>query len=278
MNFFNHTYMYSSRILLEGEEDHEILHPALSQLRLYLDGGVTSEGTRFTVWETGDLKWNSRKGGMSGNFAIHDQCLWCAVPRSKLGSLDSHPLRTTNSNRVLAHLPPIGPGGLALFPFKCNACNKSFRDQHDVDKEVLAPPQIQVFAKIHNGVMWHQAPCTSTPISNIVPCVLHMRLRFCCTLWDWLISPSVLVKRADVAARVMNMLQADGINTNRLRKLNDFSDIKAVKHASFDGQGCDKVLSRFDEYLVASGSRFRELGLLRPFYSNFSPFVQQSSV
>ena len=45
------------------------------------------------------------------------------------------------------------------------------------------------------------------------------------------------------------MLQHDGVNTNRLRKLNNFHDVQAIKNTSFDGLGCDKVLARFDEYL-----------------------------
>ena len=252
--------MYFSRILFEGEEEHSVLLSRLAELTKYLNGGVTSEGTRFTPWEGGDLKWNNRKAGMSGNFATHDQCLWCFVPRSKLSSLQRYDERTINSNRILAHLPPLNESGSAVFPFKCDDCGKMFNSQAGVDKESLTPEQKKVFPTIHKGVMWQQAPCTSTPFANVVPCVLHMRLRFCCTLWDWCIAPSVLVKRADVAARVMTMLQADGVNTNRLRKLNDFSDIKAVKHASFDGQGCDKVLARFDEYLEVAGSRFRALG------------------
>jgi hypothetical protein len=58
----------------------------------------------------------------------------------------------------------------------------------------------------------------------------------------------------------MAMLQQDGVNTNRLRKLNDFRDVQAIKKASFDGHGCDKVLARFDDYLVAAQSKYRELG------------------
>ena len=68
------------------------------------------------------------------------------------------------------------------------------------------------------------------------------------------------MKDEKVAAKIMAMLQQDGVNTNRLRKLNNFSDVQAVKKASFDGQGCDKVLARFDEYLAASESSFRVLG------------------
>ena len=68
------------------------------------------------------------------------------------------------------------------------------------------------------------------------------------------------MKDEKVAANIMAMLQQDGVNTNRLRKLNNFSDVQAIKKASFDGQGCDKVLARFDEYLKASESSFRVLG------------------
>ena len=80
------------------------------------------------------------------------------------------------------------------------------------------------------------------------------------TLWEWCIAPAVLVKDQLVATTILNMLQRDGVNTTRLRKLNNFNDIQAVKKASFEGRGCDKVLSHFDEYLVASRSEFRDLG------------------
>ena len=70
------------------------------------------------------------------------------------------------------------------------------------------------------------------------------------------------------------MLQSDGVNTNRLRKLNNFSDVQAIKNASFDGQGCDKVLARFDEYLLVAQSTHRKLGLASPWHTtphlNFS--------
>ena len=99
----------------------------------------------------------------------------------------------------------------------------------------------------------------------MVPCVLLMRLRFCSTLWDWCIAPSALVKSPGVAVKLMDMLQRDGVNTTRLRKLNDWNDIQAIKKVFFDGQGCDKILGRFDEYLIASGSAFRILGLASPF-------------
>ena len=203
---------------------------------------------------------------MSGNFSVHDQCLWCVVPRSKLSSLHSYAPRTLNSNRILAHLPPLASDGTATFPFHCEVCSKTFHNQQAVNDEKLTPAQLTLFPKIHKGVLWQHSPCTSTPITNIIPCVLHMRLRFCCTLWDWLIAPSVLVKRsAAVATKIMQMLQSDGVNTNRLRKLNDFSDSKSVKHASFDGNGCDKVLLQFDDYMVASGSKHRDLGYLNLF-------------
>ena len=94
----------------------------------------------------------------------------------------------------------------------------------------------------------------------MVPCVLHMRLRFVSTLWDWCIAPSAMVKKAEVSAKLLSMLQRDGVNTNRLRKINDFNDVQAIKKASFDGQGCDNILRHFDDYLVASRSNFRELG------------------
>ena len=68
------------------------------------------------------------------------------------------------------------------------------------------------------------------------------------------------MKDEHVAAKIKEMLQQDGVNTNRLRKLNSFSDVQAIKKASFEGQGCDKVLARFDDYLAASQSSFLALG------------------
>ena len=68
------------------------------------------------------------------------------------------------------------------------------------------------------------------------------------------------MKDSLVAATILNMLQRDGANITRLRKLNNFNDVQAVKKASFEGRGCDKVLSHFDDYLVASRSEFRDLG------------------
>ena len=94
----------------------------------------------------------------------------------------------------------------------------------------------------------------------MVPCVLHMRLRFVSTLWEWCIAPAAMVKKPEVANEIMTMLQRDGVNVNRLRKINDFSDVLAVQKASFDGQGADKVLANFDAYLFVSRSNFRELG------------------
>ena len=76
----------------------------------------------------------------------------------------------------------------------------------------------------------------------------------------------MLVKKTEVAEEVMKMLQHDGVNTNRLRKLNNFNDVQAIKNASFDGLGCDKVLARFDEYLKISGSIHQVLGSAFPLH------------
>ena len=69
-----------------------------------------------------------------------------------------------------------------------------------------------------------------------------------------------MVKKPEVATAILALLQRDGVNVSRLRKLNDFNEVHAVQKASFDGQGCDKVLSHFDEYLCASKSTHRNLG------------------
>ena len=240
----------------------------------FLSRHITSDGVWITGWEGGDLKWLCKKAGLSGNFATHDQCLWCEVPRNQLGSLKRYPERTVNSIRVLAHMHPLAEDGTLIYPFTCECCQKTFESEDDCAAEILSPDVIKSYPTIHKGVLWHKGPITSTPINRMVPCVLHMRLRcaieslysskpnfrFCCTLWDWCIAPSALVKDEHVAAKIMAMLQQDGVNTNRLKKLNNFSDVQAIKKATFDGQGCDKVLARFDDYLVASQSSFRTLG------------------
>ena len=248
------------RMLYEGGEDHETLASRFESINEFLKSGKLSNGTIIFVWEGGDLKYLCLKCGLSGNFATHDQCLWCEVPRGDLCSLIPAKPRTINSIRILSHLPPLDQNGKAVWPFTCPGCSIVFSSESEHAKEQLSEDQRKMFPTIHIGCMWHRAPCTTTPIDRMVPCVLHMRLRFVSTLWDWCIAPSAMVKTAEVAARILEMLQQDGVNTSRLRKLNNFDDILAVKKASFDGQGCDRVLARFDAYLLASRSNFRVLG------------------
>ena len=162
-------------------------------------------------------------------------CLWCLVSRTKLGSLEPAPLRTINSIRIYAHLPSLDSDGKEVWPFKCPSCAIMFtKTNHHL--EILSEEMLKQFPSTHKGCMWHQSPLTTTEISFMVPCVLHMRLRFCSTLWEWCIAPSAYVKTAGVATRIMKMLERDGVNINRLRKLNNFNDLNAVKAASFDGQ------------------------------------------
>ena len=248
------------RILFEGGEDHETLKARFARVNEFLKKATEAGRIKWITWEGGDLKYLCLKVGLSGNFKTHDQCLWCEVPRNKLCSLEKSTPRTINSIRVNAHLPPLSAAGDPIWPFTCPCCHIVFSNATQHALECLTSSQLNSFGSIHKGGVWHLAPCTTTEISFMVPCVLHMRLRFVSTLWDWCIAPSAMVKKPEVAAKILEMLQRDGINTNRLRKINDFNDVLAVKNASFDGQGCDKVLSHFDDYLVASRSSFRELG------------------
>ena len=232
-----------------------------AKLTAFLKTHQTSGGTTLTIWEGGDLKYLCLKLGLSGNFATHDMCLWCEVSRTKLSSLTPSPPRTINGIRTNAHLPPIDNEGNEMWPFTCSCCQSTFTKENYNDEDLSnSPDLLKEYPTIHKGCMWHQAPCTTTEIDFMVPCVLHMRLRFCSTLWDWCVAPSALVKSPAVEMKLMTMLQCDGVNTTRLRKLIDWNDIQAIKKASFDGQGCDKILGRFDEYLVTSGSAFRVLG------------------
>ena len=247
-------------MLYEGGEDHDTLTNRFQHINMFLKAGILSNGTVTTVWEGGDLKYLCLKIGLSGNFASHDQCLWCEVKCNNLCTLLPSAPRTIDSIRILAHLPPLDCNGRSMWPFTCPGCNISFVDEDHHKLEQLSAKQISAFPAIHRGCMWHHAPCTTVPIDHIVPCVLHMRLRFVSTLWEWCIAPSIHVKLANVAAKILEMLQHDAVNTTRLRKLNNFSDILAVKKASFEGNGCDKVLGRFDDYLKASLSNFQKLG------------------
>lgn len=164
--------------MYEGEEDHEVLKVRLKNINDFLCRGRTSDGTRCTVWEGGDLKWLCRKAGLSGNFATHDHCLWCYVPRSQLASLEVFPARTIASNRRYAHLPPLLEDDTAVFPFTCDACHITFNNAESVEAEALSETQLKEFPTIHKGLKWHQAALSPTPIANMVPCVLHMRLRY----------------------------------------------------------------------------------------------------
>ena len=202
MHFCYHFVSSSSRILFEGEETNETLKLKLKDLKAFLDRGETIDGTKITAWEGGDLKYSNRKIGMSRNFATTDQCLWCFVPRSEMCSLTVYPERTLNLIRVLGHLPPLQSDGNPSFPFTCTCCDTTYTTQAQVDAESLNPEQVKAFPSLHKGVMWHQGSGTNTRIDHIVPCVLHMRLRFCCTLWEWCIAPSAMVKRVEIAEKV----------------------------------------------------------------------------
>ena len=233
-----------------------------TDLNAFLANGRTLDGTCFCVWEGGDLKYLCVKAGLSANFKTHDMCLWCLVKRGHLVSLDVSAPRTINSIRESAHLPPLDATGEPVWPFTCPHCDICFTEEAAHALETMNEAQLKEFPSLHAGCMWHRAPCTTTTIDHMVPCVLHMRLRFVSTLWDWCIAPAVLVKKAEVAAELLSMLQRDGVNVNRLRKINNFNDVQAVKSASFDGEGADKVLAHFDDYLVVCRSNFRDLGLV----------------
>ena len=98
-------------MLYEGGEDYTTMSARFEKIDAFLKCGFTSSGCKVIAWEGGDLKYLCLKCGLSGNFAIHDQCLWCEVLRSKLGSLEISVPRTLNSIRVNAHLPPLDENG-----------------------------------------------------------------------------------------------------------------------------------------------------------------------
>ena len=171
-----HCTLFESRILFEGNEEHATLEDRLKKINEFLSKHITSDGVWITAWEGGDLKWLCKKAGLSGNFATHDQCLWCEVPRNQLVSLNKYPERTVNSIRVLAHMPPL-EDGMPVFPFTCECCSKTFESVEQCAEEIFSPDVLKSYPTLHKGVLWHKGPVSTTPINQMVPCVLHMRLR-----------------------------------------------------------------------------------------------------
>ena len=68
--------------------------------------------------------------------------------------------------------------------------------------------------------------------------------------------PSVQVKDDSVAEKVLQMLQKDGINLWRLKKVHSTS-VDALQNVGFTGAAAEKVMSRFSDYMEALKCKLR---------------------
>ena len=206
------------------------------------------------------MPWLAKKVGLKARFAHDDCCVWCQVPRDKLGSNTSHATRTSDRMRSNSHLPPIDPLDPTKFiPFTCERCGYKFSSKEEwAAEDQTSDADSKLFTKVHAGHVWHRASLVTEP-QRLIMCQLHMRLSFMNSLWRWLIYPSAAVKRPDIAERVLKMLQKDGVNIWRLKQMNTSSE-EATRNASFTGGAADKVMSRLGEYLTVVESREYDKG------------------
>ena len=152
-------------------------------------------------------------------------------------------------------MPPLDKEGREQFPFRCPHCSTKFSSAEQQRVEIKTDAARKEHPVLHKGVMWHEGPISVCEPWFLVLCILHMKLSFARTLWEWKIKPAALIQKDDVVVKkILHMLQADGVNINRLRKLNNSNDKETAKKASFDGDSADRILARFEEYMAVAGS------------------------
>ena len=200
---------------------------------------------------------------LTARFSHDPTCVWCEAPRDRLNAREKYPLRTPPRARSAAHLPPI-TDNVPQFPFKCDVCGLEFKDEKMWRKEAKAMEKEanqRMYKASHPGYVWRRE-CLLADVSHTVMCLLHMRLSFCNSLWNWFIKPCVEVKSTQVSNQVLKMLHQDGVNIWRLIKINSTSEVAAA-NASFTGGAADKVMLRFDEYLEVVECASKESGLVQ---------------
>ena len=193
-------------------------------------------------------------------FSSDPTCIWCEVPRDRLNDREKHPLRTPERARSAAHLPPL-VNGVPQFPFTCDLCGLEFKSEKKWLREGKAMEKAEnkrLYKASHPGYVWRREVLLA-PAVNTIMCLLHCRLSFCNSLWNWFMKPSIQVKNPDVANQILKMLHKDGVNIWRLIKIHSTSDIAAA-NASFTGAAADKVMHRFDEYLEIAECASKESG------------------
>ena len=134
-------------------------------------------------------------------------------------------------------MPPHDKDGREQYPFRCPHCNIKFSRPEQQAAEQKSAAALKEHPILHKGVMWHQGPISVCEPWFLVLCVLHMKLSFARTLWEWKIKPVALLQNDDdVVQKILRMLQEDGVNINRLKKLNNCDDKETAKKAGFDGE------------------------------------------
>ena len=201
-------------------------------------------------------------------------CVWCSVPRDKLGAQEKFALRTSESARAFAHLPPLDENGECDFthPFNCPKCNPEpastegakrrkhkpmFPSKAHWEADHVTDEQANLFAQHHAGHVWHRPSMLLDP-SRAIMCILHLRLSLCSSLWTWpVLIPASLDRSPEVCKAVLKQLSSDGVNVWRLLKLHDTSD-KAVRNASFTGSAADKIMTNLEVYLDLLQSKYKD--------------------
>ena len=159
---------------------------------------------------------------------------------------------------MAAHLPPKEAAGKDIYPFTCPHCALVFDDE----TSVLAEAQFKTESDRtshpakHFGVMYHCVPIISD-YARMVLCTLHMRISFCRTLYEYTILPA-LVKDEKIVKQLLELLKKDGVNINRLRKMNDLNDLQTCRNASFQGKAAYQIIKRFDAYVKLANHKAPE--------------------
>ena len=196
----------------------------------------------------GDLVWLAVKSALHAQFAHDDTCPWCLVLKTNLATKDRQESRTLANAREFAHLPPLDQEGNEVFPFTCKLCNVEFESRETWEKEDMSGEKLaKMFTAVHRGHVWRRASLSCEP-RQLIMCLLHMRLSFCASLWKWLIKPSAQAKRQEVANQVLRMLQKDGLNIWRLKKITATTE-EAIKEPGFSGGAAEKVMGHFSDYM-----------------------------
>ena len=123
------------------------------------------------------MLWLAKMKALTADFAHGDTCVWCEVPRDKLGSLEKFPLRTPSRERAAAHLPPL-INGIPQFPFSSPVCGLTFKAEKNWEREariMTDEAKQKAYKKSHRGYVWRRQRL-GADVFHTIMCILHMRL------------------------------------------------------------------------------------------------------